>query len=237
MTCYIIEDQQHAIDLLVMNIEQTPGLRLLGYETDPFRALEKIRAGQMKADIFFMDVKMPGMSGLDLAAFISAQSAVIFTTAHSGFASVAYELDAVDYLVKPVSAARFLLAVTRAERRLGELRPAGQHSREYLFIPGNGKSTHYRILMDSIRYVKGDSSYSHIYTTEEGKNDHYTHYPVKDLQKVLNQQKFIRVHRSYIVSIGQIKLVSSQTLLLENEYEVPVGETYKKEVWRRLGLR
>src|SRR5450755_376467 len=134
INCIIVDDEQHAIDILVHYVKQTPYLHLIASFTNPIEALQLL--GQQKIDLIFLDIQMPELSGIDFIKAINGKSKVILTTAYSEFALEGYELYVVDYLMKPIRLARFLAAVQKAVQRINAGNETQQATREedYIFV-------------------------------------------------------------------------------------------------------
>ncbi|MCF8451746.1 MAG: LytTR family DNA-binding domain-containing protein [Pedobacter sp.] len=220
-TCYVVDDEPHAIETLVSYIDKAPGLELLGSSTNPLEALDLINTS-VHPDITFLDVDMPQLSGLDLAGLISDCTAVIFTTAFPNHALAAFEKNAVDYLLKPISFERFLNSVKKVSVQLRAhiQNPANDH----IFIKANIKGKVTRLNFTDIVYVESIKNYVIIYT-EEGKM--ITYLTMKELEAALPPEKFFRVHKSFMVNSEKIKTVNGVNILLQNDMTIPLGQMYK----------
>lgn len=220
-TCYVVDDEPHAIETLVSYIEKAPGLELLGSSTNPLEALDLINTS-VHPDITFLDIDMPQLSGLDLAGLISDRTAVIFTTAFPNYALGAFEKNAVDYLLKPISFERFLNSVKKVSAHLSAhiQSPANDH----IFIKANIKGKVTRLNFTDIVYVESIKNYVIIYT-EEGKM--ITYLTMKELGAALPSEKFFRVHKSFMVNSEKIKTVNGVNILLQNDMMIPLGQMYK----------
>jgi len=238
LTLYIIDDQLDTQLTVSSFAGALPGIILLGHETNPEKACQKLLSGEIKPDVVILDIDMPQMQGDDLAEVLLAelQCHIIFITGHERYPRKVFELNAVDYLMKPITLPRFSLAMTKA-RRLRSINKPSIPYLDYLFIPGNGNGNHFPLPVQDIRYIKADSSYSHIYTIQEKNNDHYTHYAIKELEQALDTSKFLRISRSYIVSIAKVRNVTTKHIELDNGYELSIGDNYKDIVKKRLMLR
>ncbi len=220
-TCYVVDDEPHAIETLVSYIDKAPGLELLGSSTNPLEALDLINTS-VHPDITFLDVDMPQLSGLDLAGLISDRTAVIFTTAFPNHALAAFEKNAVDYLLKPISFERFLNSVKKVSVQLRAhiQNPANDH----IFIKANIKGKVTRLNFTDIVYVESIKNYVIIYTEKEKM---ITYLTMKELEAALPPEKFFRVHKSFMVNSERIKTVNGVNILLQNEMMIPLGQMYK----------
>lgn len=220
-TCYVVDDEAHAIETLVSYIEKAPGLELLGTSTNPLEALDRIN-NTIRPDITFLDVDMPQLSGLDLAGLISDRTAVIFTTAFPDYALGAFEKNAADYLLKPISFERFLNSVKKVSAHLRAHTP--DPANDHIFIKSNIKGKVTRLNFKDIVYVESIKNYVIIYTEDEKM---VTYLTMKELEAALPPENFFRVHKSYIVNADKIKTVNGVNILLQKNIMVPLGQMYK----------
>ena len=230
INCIIVDDEQHAIDILVHYVNQTPHLHLLSTTTNPIEALQVVAT--QKVDLVFLDIQMPELSGIDFIKAIQGKAKVILTTAYSDFALESYELDVVDYLLKPIRLPRFLQAVQKATKELEE------HSDEkptlsvddddYIFVKTESKGKLLKINLDEIDYIEGMKNYVAIYCAGK-KTLVYT--SMKDLEERLSKKQFIRVHKSFIIPILKITGIEGNILHLKNVIaEILIGDNYKADL-------
>src|SRR5919112_130259 len=163
INCIIVDDEQHAIDILIHYVGQTPFLNLVGSTTNPVEALEMVTT--QKADLVFLDIQMPELSGMDFIKAIHGKAKIILTTAYSEFALESYELDVVDYLLKPVRLPRFLQAVQKVVKEVGENSDTQQNTSDgdYIFVKTESKGKLLKINLDEIDYIEGMKNYVAIY--------------------------------------------------------------------------
>ncbi len=219
ITCYVVDDETDAVDILESYIEKAPGLKLLGSFTNPLEALERID-NSGPADITFLDVEMPELSGLELAGLINDRTKVIFTTASPHHALTAFEKNAMDYLLKPISFERFLASIKKVSAKL---EPPLQ-AKDHIFIKSNIKGKLKRINFSDIIYIESLKNYMIIHTMTE---DSAIYLSMNELEELLPSDKFVRVHRSYIVYIEKIRTVKGSMLELEKGINIPLGVKYK----------
>lgn len=230
INCIIVDDEQHAIDILVHYVKQTPHLNLVASTTNPIEALQIVAT--QKIDLLFLDIQMPELSGMDLIKAINGKTKVVLTTAYSEFALESYELDVVDYLLKPIRLPRFLQAVQKVVKELEE-RSAEKHilddtEDDYIFVKTESKGKLLKINLDEIDYVEGMKNYVAIYCSGK-KTLVYT--SMKDLEERLSKKQFIRVHKSFIIPIAKITGIEGNLLRLKNvSAEVLIGENYKADL-------
>lgn len=222
--CLIVDDEYDAIDVLKHYISQTPMLELVGATTNPVEALQIIAS--QKVDLVFLDIQMPQLSGVDVAKAVGGKAKVIFTTAYSEFAVDAYDLDVVDYLLKPISFSRFLAAVQRAARQLNERDPvSASEEEEYIFVKTESKGKLLKIELADIEYIEAANNYVAVY---QGGKKTLVYTTMKELEDRLPKKSFMRVHKSFIVPLGRIQGIEGNKLLLKNSNaEIVVGEGYR----------
>lgn len=227
INCIIVDDEQHAIDILVHYVNQTPLLNLVAFTTNPLEALQTIAT--KKIDLVFLDVQMPELSGIDFVRAINGQAKVILTTAYSEFALEGYELDVTDYLLKPIRLPRFLVAVQKAAKALNEVmaEPVNQSPEDdYIFVKTESKGKLLKIQLPEIDYIEGMKNYVAIYC--DGKKI-LVYTSMKDLEDRLPRKRFIRVHKSFIIPIERITGIEGNRVLLKGiTTEILTGESYKE---------
>lgn len=228
--CIIVDDEQHAIDILVHYVNQTPHLQLEGTFTNPIEALQAVAS--QKVDLVFLDIQMPELSGMDFIKAIDRKAKVILTTAYSEFALESYELDVVDYLLKPIRLPRFLQAVQKAVKEIEEANDEKNNTADaeddYVFVKTESKGKLLKINLNEIDYIEGMKNYVAIYCADK-KTLVYT--SMKDLEERLSKKQFIRVHKSFIIPIGKITGIEGNMLRLKNvAAEILIGENYKPDL-------
>lgn len=234
MTCIAIDDEPLALQLLEDNIRKVPFLQLVGSCRTAFEAM-KVLQGQL-VDLIFIDIQMPGLTGLQFIASLEHKPLVIFITAYKEFALESYELAVVDYLVKPVPLERFIKACLRAQE-LFELRNRKEAPLKtdpgYVFLPADYSQV--KIMFDDIRYIEGVKDYVNIYLKSHPKPQLFRS-TLKALEPELPSHRFIRIHKSYLVAIESITAIKKTSLFLGPQ-ELPIGETYREAVVRFLHNR
>ena len=235
ITCIIVDDEQHAIDVLEHYVKQTPSLQLVAAVTNPLEALSIL--AERAVDLVFLDIQMPEISGIDLVRAINGRSKVILTTAYSEFATEGFELEVVDYLLKPVPFPRFLKAVARVQQLLAA--PAMNVPPEddlpgddYFFVKTELKGKMLKINFADIDYIEGMKNYVAIYHNS-GKTLALLN--MKDLEERLPARHFIRIHRSFIIALNKITTIEGNTVLLRGIKEpILLGETYRAAFLERM---
>ena len=227
--CIVVDDEPLAVEMLAAFIRKTPSLELAGTFTDPVVALSRI--GEMKPDLVFLDIQMPDLNGLELSRLLPRDTRVIFTTAFRQYAFESYEVEALDYLLKPIRYQKFIESVSKAERwmeiRQASVRP--ERNRRFAFIKTDGE---YRnIDFDQILYVEGMKDYVLIHLESETEPI-VTHMTMKAIEEKLPSDMFMRVHRSYTVALDKITAIDSCGDILIDRISVPVSDSYRKDIER-----
>lgn len=228
INCIIVDDEQHAIDILVHYVKQTPYLNLVAATTNPIEALQIVP--NQKVDLVFLDVQMPELSGIDFIRAINGKAKIILTTAYSEFALAGYELDVIDYLLKPIRFPRFLQAVQKAMKQIGEGTEESnlQGEDDYIFVKTESKGKLLKINLADIEYIEGMKNYVAIYRSGQ-KILVYT--SMKEIEERLTQKQFIRIHKSFIIPIAKITGIEGNLLRLKNvSAEILIGENYKADL-------
>jgi two-component system LytT family response regulator len=228
INCLIIDDEQHAIDILVHYVGQTPFLNLTGTSTNPIEALQKVATE--KVDLVFLDIQMPELSGIDFIKAINGKARVILTTAYSEFALEGYELDVVDYLLKPIRLPRFLAAVQKAVKIIegGNETSVEEYNDDYIFVKTESKGKLLKINLEDIEFIEGMKNYVAI-VRDGQKTLVYT--SMKELEEHLPKRQFIRVHKSFIIPIARITGIEGNMVRLQGVPSgILIGENYKADL-------
>lgn len=226
--CLIVDDEQGAVDILRQFVEKTPFLQLVASTTNPVEAL-RIVATQ-PVDLVFLDIHMPQLSGLEVMPLLTGKCQVILTTAYSEFALKGFELEALDYLLKPIAFERFLRAAQKALK--AQAPPAALPPDDYIFVKTESKGRMRKVAFGEIVYVEGLKNYVSICTEQERI---ITLLNIKDLQERLPPAQFMRVHKSYIVSLTKIKALDGNLILFQDgKASAPLGETYRRGFFEAL---
>lgn len=223
INCIIVDDEPHAIEVLVHYVKQTPHLHLVGSFTNPIEALQQL--GKQKTDLVFLDIQMPEISGIDFIKAIQGKSKVILTTAYSEFALEGYDLYVVDYLLKPIRLPRFLAAVQKA---VEQINASGEQEDDYIFVKTESKGKLLKINLADIDFIESMKNYVAIHRDGQ-KTLVYT--SMKELEERLPKKQFIRVHKSFIIPIAGITGIEGNLVRLKNTTaEILIGENYKPEL-------
>lgn len=225
----IVDDEPLALDVLETFIAQIPEIKLIQRCEDAFEANEALKAHQV--DLIFLDIQMPQLTGIDFFKSLTNPPEVIFTTAYSNYAVEGFEMDAVDYLVKPISLDRFLKAVNKASEKIKNKRNGengGNTEEEFFFVKADKKLV--KVNYDEIIYIEGLKDYV-IIRLEKGRV--ITLQTMKSLEEKLPSKSFKRIHRSYILSLNKINaIVGNVVEVTENDKikQIPIGKNYRDEL-------
>ena len=232
LSCVIIEDQVPAQRILKTYIDDLGTLNLRAVFTNGIEALEFLKAEPI--DILFLDIHLPKISGIDFLQILPTKPHVILTTAFSDYALDGYELDVIDYLLKPFSFQRFVKAVTKvgavsnikSTYEITEINE--QEHLDYVFVKIG--SDHIKVRYSNIDYIKSDSDYTTIFTKTK---KHLVSITLTEWNERLQNKPFCQVHKSYIVNVNAISKLSGNRITMEDGTTVPVGRSYKEVFVKR----
>ena len=227
--CAIVDDEPLAVELLASYVEKIPFLELCGKYNNATDALHGI--GEQPVDLLFLDIQMPELNGLELSKMIPESTRIVFTTAFNQYAVDGFRVNALDYLLKPISYADFLDACNKALQwfqltQQGE-QPAAPRTEEEptsIFVKSEYKLL--QINLDDIRYIEGLKDYVKIYT-EQSPHPILSLMNMKAIEQMLPASRFIRVHRSFIVQKSKIREIERNRIVFGDVY-IPIGDSYKQ---------
>lgn len=232
--CIIIDDEPLALELLENFISKVPFLELVASCYSGFEATTVLQKEHI--DLIFTDIEMPNFSGIDVIKSLDHTPLFIFTTAYSHYAVEGFNLNAIDYLVKPIPFHRFLKAATRAQNIInlkeGNSTIIAQNkpqNAKYVFVKSEYENL--KVDLNDIKYIEGLKDYIKIYTHKE--KPILTLNSLKNFEEKLNNINFIRVHKSYIVSINHITSVQRNRIIIDDK-RIPIGLSYKEEFVKRI---
>lgn len=225
--CLIVDDEPMARDVIRRYIEKIPSLRLTGEFGNAIDAT--IYLQENSVDIIFLDISMPQLSGTDFVRSLRHVQKIIFTTAHKEYAHEGFELDVIDYLLKPIRFDRFLRAVNKAfPKKLQEAETLNSKATEenkigasFIYLRVDRKMI--KLMLDDILYVESDKDYVKLFTE---KGFVITRQTIASVEAMLSDSEFTRIHRSYIVSLGKIKSFTHEIVEVGNK-ELPIGKLYR----------
>jgi DNA-binding LytR/AlgR family response regulator len=228
LRCLAIDDEPLALELLEDNISQVPYLKLEGKCSNPLEALKFLQ--QQTIDLIFLDIQMPGLTGLQFIQSLTQRPMIILITAYEKFALEGFNLDVIDYLVKPVPLDRFIKACNKAwelfNLRLKRAENSSADEPEFLFV--NVEYSLLKVEFADIQWIEGLKDYIRIYLKSSSKPV-ITRMSMKAIEEELPSSKFIRAHKSFIVSVSAITSVRKNSIFIGAE-EIPIGDNYKDAV-------
>jgi two-component system, LytTR family, response regulator len=223
MNCIIVDDEPLAQDILESYIEKIPDLCLAAKCKNAYEAAAALQ--EHKIDLMFLDIEMPDITGTQFLAGLAEKPMVVFTTAYPNYAIEGFELNALDYLLKPISPDRFLKSVQKAKDTHKQKNPAPkQDEPTYIFVKAEYQTV--KIQLHDIMYIEGLKDYVKIYTRSQGMI--MTLMNLKGIHSRLPQNEFIRVHRSFIVPLSSIEKIDRSRIVIKDK-RIPIGESYKDE--------
>jgi DNA-binding LytR/AlgR family response regulator len=230
--CIIVEDETLAQDVIKSHLQRIGGWELVGVCRNAPEALAALNTQEV--DVMFLDIRLPGMSGLNFLRSLPDPPLVVLTTAYAEYAVESYEFSVIDYLLKPISFERF----SKAAGKIVEGRLFSQAGKEqdkfpgdHIFIKSNSKF--FKVNFSEILYVEGMKDYLKIHTPEYTL---VTHQTMNELERALPSRLFIRVHKSYIVAVGHIRTIYGNSVEL-GKVTIPIGINYKETVLHFIGKR
>lgn len=231
LSCFIIDDEPLAIEVIESHISKIDGLEVEATFQNAVKAFQALR--ETEVDILFLDIQMPRLTGIEFLRMMKNPPKVIFTTAYREYALEGFELDVVDYLLKPISFNRFLKAVDK----VFDLQSGNEHStdtsnegnnKQFVFVPVDKKNV--KICLNEIIYVESKRDYVLIKTLNK---EVVTHQTLTYMEERLPSPSFLRVHRSFIINTNMIESWSNNEIELP-EIQIPIGRTYKREALKVL---
>jgi len=229
--CLVLDDEPLALDILEDYIKKVPFLILVKTTTSAFEGLSLVQSGTI--DLVFLDVQMPELTGIQFLKIIKGKCEVILTTAYSQYALDGYDLDVVDYLLKPIAFDRFYKAAQKVLQNKGinqtsiaELPAVQQNNHDFIFVKTEHKIQ--KIYLDDILYIEGLKDYISIFTKTERI---ITLQNMKKMEDSLPSKSFVRVHKSYIISLGKIESIERSRIFISDK-TIPIGDTYRDYFFR-----
>ena len=238
LTCIIVDDEPLAVKLMESFVAKTPDLELLASFTDSVEAINAVK--EQKPNLLFLDIQMPDLNGMELAHMIPTDTRVIFTTAFKEYAFESYEVSALDFLLKPIRYNKFIAAVDKAKEWFAKsespkpLPSAANQQPTALFVRVDGELRN--ITISDIIYVNGMKDYVMFYLDGEAK-PLITHLTMKAVEEMLPPEKFLRVHRSYIIAVDKIRKVDRNDCIYIGNEIIHVPDGYQESFHKFLGTR
>ncbi|MCF3109614.1 LytTR family DNA-binding domain-containing protein [Niabella sp. CC-SYL272] len=231
ISCYIVDDQPHVIDMLSYYVRGTEGLELIGSERNPICAINKIFSGVVQPDILFLDIDMPDMDGLELSRQVGDRAVVIFITGHSEHALEAFDIGAADYLLKPPSMNSFLRAVDRAKERLKQRQPPELLS-DFIFVRLDSRNLT-KVQLNDIERITVNDKYVYLFLVGNKKpliiNNSLNH-----IEAALPAHLFVRIQKSCMVNLTHVQSVVANRVIMNDGTIVEVARRFLQNFYARL---
>ena len=234
LKCVIVDDEPPAREIIQRYVEALPMLELVGNFGNALQAMAFLQ--QHSTDLIFLDIRMPQLNGNDFLKTVKNPPPVIFTTAHAEYALEGYELDEIDYLLKPIQFDRFIKAVNKAFVFKGqhavETRPVVEPAKQDNFVYFRADRKMIKVMLRDILYIESMKDYVKVFTDNEVI---VTKQSMNAVEAMLPENQFVRTHRSYIVSLSKVRSYTHELIEIEKE-EIPIGKLYRNEVLKMLEL-
>ena len=225
--CIIIDDEPYAIKVIQGHLEQFSNLECMEGFTRALDAMETLNKEHI--DLLFLDINMPGISGVEFLRSLPNPPKVIFTTAYRNFAVDAFDLNALDYLVKPISFERFLKAINKFLAVNQHTETLQEQRKDHIILKADKKN--HKLQLDEILFIESLDNYIKVHTTG---NSLICYEKLSGIEQKLPERNFIRIHRSYIINLNKVDVFTSSYIEI-GKYNFTIGRNYKKDVLQRLG--
>lgn len=236
MNCIVIDDEASAINILKRYIQEVPSLNLLATFQNSVEGLQFVNSN--KVELVFLDINMPNLNGISFMTLLGNKAKVILTTAYSEYALESYKYDVIDYLLKPISFEGFVKASLKAIGTLPmdsniETKKIEAPIEDYIMVQTENKGKYKKINFADINYAEAMLNYAAIVTVDNERV--VLHISMKELIEKLPSHLFIRIHKSYIVALKQIKYIEAgELILLNGAHKLPLGVTFKENLFKIL---
>ena len=234
--CLLVDDEPLAMDVIASYIEKVSGFQVVAKCKNALEAFEVLQKKQI--DLIFLDIQMPQLNGIEFVKTLKNPPKIIFTTAYRDYAIEGFELDAVDYLLKPIAFGRFMKAINKIHRKptietvpMPEPVVTSSNTDPFLYIKMDKRIL--KVYLDKIIYIESQKDYVRIVTTDG--DDVVTKQKISYLEQRLPSGQFLRIHRSYIVAVNKITAFASTNVEVD-EVELPIGRSYKQFVMEALNF-
>ena len=228
----IIDDEPLAREIIQTHLEKVPNWHVVDTCINAEEAYETLLNNAI--DVIFLDIQMPVITGVEFLQSLQIPPLVICTTAYSEYALKGFELNVIDYLLKPITFGRFLQAVEKANDKLASISKVSEtkHESTYFFVKQDGKLL--KINFDDILYVKAEQEYSFVFTKTERL---LVSMHLKLLENIMPESLFTRVHRSYIIAHQNVVSIYGNRVQIDEDTQVPIGNTYKDALFKKLNIK
>jgi len=229
--CIIIDDEPLAIQLLADYVQKSKGLELVNTFSNPIEALHFLSENEV--DLLFLDIQMPELTGIQLMKITKGKYQVVLTTAYDQYALEGYDFDVVDYLLKPISLDRFMLAIEKVKKRIQKETPTvmvkeTNNFKEYIFVKSGYKTL--KINLSEILHLESLGDYVAIHTTTEKilTLENMSHF-----EEILSSEGFLRIHRSHIIALSKIDFIERNRIVIKERY-IPISASYQASFWKKI---
>ncbi|MDR6944100.1 LytR/AlgR family response regulator transcription factor [Mucilaginibacter pocheonensis] len=231
ITCIAIDDEPKALEVIERYCQKSSLVDLKAIFREPLKAIEYLN--REKVDLIFLDINMPDIDGMQLVQTLASKPLIIFTTAYSSYAVESYNLNAIDYLLKPITFERFLAAINKATNLLAAKKstPVGDDDAATVFIKSGSQT--YQVRVVDILYLEKDGNYITVYLRNK---QILIRENMGDIFDLVPAAGFVRVHKSYIVAVRHISMIEVHQLIINGE-KIPIGSTYREALRIRLGMK
>jgi DNA-binding LytR/AlgR family response regulator len=232
MKCIIVEDEVLAQNVIQSHLQKTDRFELVGICSNALQAIEVL--SKQEVDLIFLDIQLPGMTGLNFLRSLPNPPLIVLTTAYAEYALESYEFNVIDYLLKPISFERFSKKIGKIDDGRLFTQATKEKSNlftDHIFIKSNSKF--FKVNFSEIIYIEGMKDYLKIQTNEYKL---VTHQTMMDMEKILPVKQFIRVHKSYIIAVAFIKSIYGNSIEMEKA-TIPIGNSYKEKVMDLIGSK
>jgi len=228
ITCIAIDDEPKALEVLKRYCEKTSLVSLKETFREPVKAIEFLQ--REKVDLIFLDISMPDISGLQLVQTLSPAPLIIFTTAYRNYAVESYDVNALDFLLKPIAFERFLVAINKATAAILSKNATVTEDEATVLIKSGPQA--YRVKLADILYLEKDRNYLTVHVKDK---QILIRENMSDIFELVPAAGFVRVHKSYVVAIRHITMIEMHQLTINGE-KIPIGVTYRESLRARLGM-
>lgn len=237
--CVIVDDESAAVQIIENYVSQVPYLKHVASFLNPVEAISFVHNNQI--DLIFLDINMPNLSGFGFLDLLKEKPMVILTTAYSEYALDGYKYDVLDYLTKPIPFEDFMRATQKAQQRLSLagaslINKPQEEVQDYIIVKSDHRGKFNKIRFSNLIYIESLKNYVAIYTKEGEKI--VTLLSMKELEEKLPSDKFMRIHKTYIISLDEIKFIDGgEVVLLSSPDRIPVGNTYRENFFQVLSKK
>lgn len=233
MRCIIVDDEPPAVRVLQKYVEQLPDVECVATTNKAIEALQLV--DKHKPDILFLDIQMPELTGIQISTLLKGKVNIIFTTAYTQFALEGYELNVMDYLLKPISFDRFIQAVekVRCQIQTFEKRDKSAEDDDFFFVKTDGKNRFRKNRLSEIFYFESVKNYVILHTQTEQTMTYNT---LKYFEENLPENQFVKIHKSFLVSLDKIEKTDTDSVWVMGK-ELPLGDTYRNAFFEKINKR